>query len=436
MKKLLKRTSLLLLLITIMIYGASHISYAKSSTDSDVDVIRYTVGAGEKITYTLPESNARSASNVKYYSNNKDVAEVNKNGKIKTKNEGSAMITVWENGHRAAKIKIKVKKAPTTLRVYSNATTMTLYKNWTRKIETKFGTDEVCSKITYSSSDSKVASVSKKGIIKAKKKGTTTITVKTYNGLKKKIKVTVKNKPGKKSSGYPKVITDKNTVITITRTWYENAYVYAAHVEFNNFKRFGTLCANNKYNNGTSTVKRALSKNNALFGTNGCYSAPYLDYTVARGGKVCNNGPVWSPGVYNSNTGIFSSPKTAGCEGMDLKTAVKKKLVTDTFCFGPAFLEEGKIVNCSDTSRAQRTFIGSNGNPGDIWLCVSEGRGVESSSGLTYNQCAKFLKSKGCKHGIPLDGGGSSGMYTKTNGMINKTGQAGRDYLVDFVMYK
>lgn len=436
MEKILKRTSLLLLMVTFLMLCTGRLTYAKTSEDVDYDIFRYTVGVGEKITYNLPEANARSASPVKYYVNHPDILEINKNGKIKTLSEGSGTITVWQNHERVAKVKIKVKKAPTQMRLYSDSSSMTLYKNWSRKITPQFGTGEVCSKITYKSSDSKVVSVSKKGVVKAKKKGTATITVKTYNGLKKKIKITVKNKPSSKSSGYPKVITDKNTVITITRTWYENAYVYAAHIEFNNFKRFGTLCANNKYNNGTSTVKRALSRNNALFGTNGCYSAPYLDYTVARGGKVCNNGPVWSPGVYNSNTGIFSSPKTAGCEGMDLKTAVKKKLVTDTFCFGPAFLEEGNVVKCSDTSRAQRTFIGSNGNPGDIWLCVSEGRGVESSSGLTYNQCAKFLKSKGCKHGIPLDGGGSSGMYTKNNGMINKTGQAGRDYLVDFVMYK
>ncbi|MFP3154952.1 Ig-like domain-containing protein, partial [Lachnospiraceae bacterium ZAX-1] len=46
-------------------------------------------------------------------------------------------------------------------------------------------------KCTYSSSDTKVAAVSKKGIVTAKKKGTATITVQ-YGRQKKKIKLTVK----------------------------------------------------------------------------------------------------------------------------------------------------------------------------------------------------------------------------------------------------
>jgi exopolysaccharide biosynthesis protein len=66
----------------------------------------------------------------------------------------------------------------------------------------------------------------------------------------------------------------------------------------------------------------------------------------------------------------------------------------------------------NSTSRAQRTFIGTNGAPGDIWVCVSDGRYNDGkSAGLNGYQCASYLKSKGCIFGIPLDGGGSSTMY-------------------------
>ena len=46
-------------------------------------------------------------------------------------------------------------------------------------------------KITYKSKNKKIAEVTAKGVIKGKKKGKTTITVKA-NGLTKKIKVRVK----------------------------------------------------------------------------------------------------------------------------------------------------------------------------------------------------------------------------------------------------
>ena len=46
--------------------------------------------------------------------------------------------------------------------------------------------------LTYVSSNKKVATVTKKGVIKAKKKGTCYIYVQALNGLQKKVKVTVK----------------------------------------------------------------------------------------------------------------------------------------------------------------------------------------------------------------------------------------------------
>ena len=47
-------------------------------------------------------------------------------------------------------------------------------------------------KLRYLTSDSKVATVSKKGKITAKGKGTCTITVFAHNGVSKNVKVTVK----------------------------------------------------------------------------------------------------------------------------------------------------------------------------------------------------------------------------------------------------
>ncbi len=66
-------------------------------------------------------------------------------------------------------------------------------KNQTYKIKVTFSPKNATNKkLSYKSSNKKVASVSKTGVIKAKKNGTAKITVKTVNGKKKTIKVTVK----------------------------------------------------------------------------------------------------------------------------------------------------------------------------------------------------------------------------------------------------
>ena len=67
--------------------------------------------------------------------------------------------------------------------------TVTLKKGKTAKLSVKGS----IGKVTYKSSNTKIAAVSSKGVIKAKKAGKVTITVKS-NGITNKCKVTVKNK--------------------------------------------------------------------------------------------------------------------------------------------------------------------------------------------------------------------------------------------------
>lgn len=239
------------------------------------------------------------------------------------------------------------------------------------------------------------------------------------------------------SSSYPMTYSDAISSIKITKEWHgsksKGAYCYVAHLKFSDYSRFGTACANGKYKNGTETTSHAASRLNAIFCVNGDYSAPYLNYGVVRSGKLCNNRDCWVPGIYSRKTGIFTSPEAAGVAGQSLKSLVSSGKVSDTMCFGPAFLTDGKVAKSSDTSRAQRTFIGTNGKPGDIWIVMSEGRYVDGkSAGLTYTECANLLKSKGCTFGIPLDGGGSSTMIF--NGKILNHGS--QRAVVDFLYFK
>ena len=117
-----------------------------------------------------------------YTSSNPKVAKVDANGKVTAVKKGSVIITATNNGV-SGQVKITIKN-PTL-----NKKTVTLKKGKTAKLSVKGS----IGKVTYKSSNTKIAAVSSKGVIKAKKAGKVTITVKS-NGITNKCKVTVKNK--------------------------------------------------------------------------------------------------------------------------------------------------------------------------------------------------------------------------------------------------
>ena len=238
------------------------------------------------------------------------------------------------------------------------------------------------------------------------------------------------------SINYPLEYSDDTCTITIDKQWYNHAWCYIAHVELSDYSRLATECANGSYNNGFETTSSVAERVGAILCINGCYSAPYLEYPVMRDGEVCHNAACNVPAVYSANTGIFSSPADAGVAGERLSDLAASGEVKDTFCFGPAFLSDGEITVGNDASRAQRTFIGTNGEPGDLYIVVSEGRNVDGeSSGLTYKECASLLQELGCTFGVPLDGGGSSTMVF--NGVVlNHLPNESERAVVDFVYIK
>lgn len=244
------------------------------------------------------------------------------------------------------------------------------------------------------------------------------------------------------SSGYPMTYSDGSCNITIYREWYKNAYVYAAHITFSDYKRLGTECANGAYNNGYETTSHAAKRIGAIFAVNGCYSSPNLDYTVVRGGKIWNGSgraSFWCPAVYSFHNGkllsAWDSGGTPGISGGQIDQLVADGKVTDTFCFGPPSLVGGQVLGKNEGARAQRTFIGTNGSAGDIWICVSDGRYNDGeSAGLTFYEAAEYLKTKGCTFGVHLDGGGSSTMYF--NGKVLNAAKNGQRSVVDFLYFK
>ena len=144
----------------------SSVIYTKSKTTTKINVVKDGV-----------------TGNATFRSSNKKVATVSANGTVKAKKAGKVNITVQVGNHKQV-VKITVKKP--TMKLTKSSAKLKKGKKVTIKVKAA-----PVSKVTFKSSNKKVATVSSKGVVKAKKKGTATITVKC-NGITKKFKITVK----------------------------------------------------------------------------------------------------------------------------------------------------------------------------------------------------------------------------------------------------
>lgn len=139
--------------------------------------------ASTTLKVTVSPSKATDKS-VVWSSSNPKVATV-KNGKITAKSVGTTTITVKTNDGSNKKATCKITVADIKL----NKTKATLKKG--KSLTLKATVSGKSKKVTWKSSNSKIATVSKTGKVTAKKAGTATITVKA-NGVTTTFKVTVK----------------------------------------------------------------------------------------------------------------------------------------------------------------------------------------------------------------------------------------------------
>lgn len=144
---------------------------------------------------------------VAWYSDNTSIAKVNPYGKITAgKRPGKTYVTVVMSTGEAAKIKVTVQKGKIKTKSISGLKKkVSVNKGKTLKLTPVLSPQTSQEKISYSSSNKKVATVSSKGIIKGIKAGTTKITVKS--GTKKfVVTVTVPKTTTKKITGIKSAI--------------------------------------------------------------------------------------------------------------------------------------------------------------------------------------------------------------------------------------
>lgn len=130
---------------------------------------------------------------VTYKSANTKVVKVTSKGKVTAVKKGSAKVTITSVADKSKKLTVTVKVGIPVKKVSVDKKNMELAIGETYKLQTSVSPKNATVKsLVYSSDNEKVATVSSKGKIKAKKQGTAKITVEAKDGSGKKAVVTVK----------------------------------------------------------------------------------------------------------------------------------------------------------------------------------------------------------------------------------------------------
>lgn len=180
---------------------------AKAPTKITLSAKTATLNVGKTYTVKIKSVSPKKASkSVTYTTSKKSVATVSSKGVVKAVKAGKATITVTSklNKKVKAKLTVTVKQPVKSITIKSATAAVQRGKTVTLK-PTVSPSNASNKKVTYSSSNKKIATVNSKGAVKGIKAGTVTITIKAADGSKKstKVKVTVYTAKMKKATVSP-----------------------------------------------------------------------------------------------------------------------------------------------------------------------------------------------------------------------------------------
>jgi len=148
------------------------------------------LGVKEKLTL-MPQISAKSHASFTYTVKNSRIATVSKKGVVTGKKAGKTTVTVATHNGKKATLKLTVKKAPG--KVTMSKKTLELEEGQSYTLVATLPKKTASNKLTWTTSNKKVAKVDEKGTVTAVKAGTAKITVATFNNKRAVCTVTVKN---------------------------------------------------------------------------------------------------------------------------------------------------------------------------------------------------------------------------------------------------
>ena len=158
---------------------------------------RYKLAAKKKMKLTVQWVPRNAASQkLTFKSSRPSIVKVTANGTVKAgKKAGKAVITITTANGLSKKVRIQVMKKPVKkLTVKAGKRNLKKGKKLKLKVKAKPGKKLASTQYCWKSSNKKIATVSAKGVVKAKKKGTVKITVYATDGSGKKKSVKIKVK--------------------------------------------------------------------------------------------------------------------------------------------------------------------------------------------------------------------------------------------------
>lgn len=191
MKRFSKSIITIMLVLSVIVCGTNSTVYAATksiSVKTNKSTLYIMDSANNKSKLTTTYNGKNVTKSAKYRSSNNKIAKVNKNGVITAVKPGTVKITTKYKG-KSKTVKMTVKKAKLSL----NKKTLQLTTGQKFTLKAFANKSGISSKnITWTSSNSGIATINKNGTITTKKSGTTTISCKTNIG-KVSAKVIVKN---------------------------------------------------------------------------------------------------------------------------------------------------------------------------------------------------------------------------------------------------
>lgn len=242
MKKILYSIITIMLVLSVMVCGTNTTAYAATKSIS-VKTTKSTLyildSANNKAKLTVTWNGKNVTKAAKYKSSNSKIAKVNKNGVVTALRPGTVKITT-KYKDKSRTTKVTVKKAKLSL----NKKTIELSRGQKFTLKAFANKSGISNKnVKWTSSNSKVASINKNGIITTKKNGTTTISCKTTIG-KVSARIIVKNNSAsdttQENSGHTHhwvTVEDTETIPAVTKWQIKclgcNQY-YDTHTDLNN----------------------------------------------------------------------------------------------------------------------------------------------------------------------------------------------------------
>ena len=146
--------------------------------------VKKTITLGKGETYRLPDHYTS------YTSNDPALASVSSTGKVSALKRGKTSILVSDETETVL-YRFNIKKAPSKVKFKPSTNKKTIKKGKHFTLKVKLSSGSASHKLRFHSSHPGVAKVSLTGKVTARRRGSSTISVKTYNGHKAKLKLTV-----------------------------------------------------------------------------------------------------------------------------------------------------------------------------------------------------------------------------------------------------